>query len=399
MLSRSTRCGDGRPPAEPVYSGVDRMKPDLAGITVVAVEQAVAAPYASSRLADAGARVIKVERPEGDFARQYDRSVRGQSAYFLWLNRGKESVCIDLKRGSERELLQALINQADVFIHNLKPGLLADLGYGAASLRAKLPRLIGCEITGFGLNGPFSDLKAYDLIVQGESGLCEITGNAAGPARVGVSVCDIAAGMNAHAAILQALFARERSGEGCWIEISLFDSVGDWMNVPLLHYRYAGAAPKRIGVNHATIAPYGAYTSQDGIKIIFSVQNEREWETFCSIFLQRTELVDNPRFGHNDARVAHRAALDEIIVSVFATMSAEDAMARLKASKLAYGRLNSLDRASSHPHLRSVRQQTSAGDVRVVPPAPIVNGSDSPSFRKSPELGEHTVAIRKEFFG
>jgi crotonobetainyl-CoA:carnitine CoA-transferase CaiB-like acyl-CoA transferase len=374
------------------------VKSDLAGITVIAVEQAVAAPYASSRLADAGARVIKVERPEGDFARQYDRSVQGQSAYFLWLNRGKESVCVDLKRGCDRELLETLISRADVFIHNLKPNLLADLGYGAASLRAKHPRLIGCEITGFGLNGPFSDLKAYDLIVQGESGLCEITGNDAGPARVGVSVCDISAGMNAHAAILQALFARERSGEGCWIEISLFDSIGDWMNVPLLHYRYGGAAPKRVGVNHATIAPYGAYTSGDGTKIIFCVQNEREWVMFCNIFLQRAELVDDPRFGHNDARVAHRAALDEIIVPVFATMAAEDAMARLKASKLAYGRLNSLEQASSHPHLRSVRQQTPAGDIRLVPPAPIVNESGSYSFRKVPELGEHTAAIRKEFF-
>jgi crotonobetainyl-CoA:carnitine CoA-transferase CaiB-like acyl-CoA transferase len=373
------------------------VKADLSGITVIAVEQAVAAPYASSRLADAGARVIKVERPEGDFARQYDRSVRGQSAYFLWLNRGKESVCVDLKRESDRELLQALISGADVFIHNLKPNLLADLGFGAASLRAKHPGLIGCEITGFGLNGPFADLKAYDLIVQGESGLCEITGNAAGPARVGVSVCDIAAGMNAHAAILQALFARQRSGAGCWIEISLFDSIGDWMNVPLLHFRYAGAAPKRVGVNHATIAPYGAYTSRDGTRIIFSVQNEREWEMFCSIFLQRAELIGDPRFGHNDARVAHRASLDEIIVSVFAAMSADDAMARLKASKLAYGRLNPLARASSHPHLRSVRQQTSAGDIRLVPPAPIVNGADWNSFRRPPELGEHTAAIRKEF--
>jgi crotonobetainyl-CoA:carnitine CoA-transferase CaiB-like acyl-CoA transferase len=373
------------------------MKADLAGITVIAVEQAVAAPYATSRLADAGARVIKVERPEGDFARQYDRAVQGQSAYFLWLNRGKESVCVDLKRGGDRELLHALLSRADVFIHNLKPNLLADLGYGAPALRAKYPRLIGCEITGFGLNGPFSDLKAYDLIVQAESGLCEITGNDTGPARVGVSVCDIAAGMNAHAAILQALFAREKSGEGCWIEISLFSSVGDWMNVPLLHYRYAGTAPKRVGVNHATIAPYGAYASGDGVNIIFCVQNEREWGMFCRVFLRRGELLEDPRFSHNDARVANRAALDQIIVSVFATMSAGDAMARLKASNLAYGRLNSVEQASSHPHLRSVPQQTSAGEISMVPPAPIVNGSDSYSFRKVPELGEHTAAIRKEF--
>jgi crotonobetainyl-CoA:carnitine CoA-transferase CaiB-like acyl-CoA transferase len=373
------------------------VKGDLAGITVVAVEQAVAAPYASSRLADAGARVIKVERPEGDFARNYDRRVQGQSAYFLWLNRGKESVCLDLKQESDRDLLHKLLSRADVFIHNLKPNLLAGLGYRASSLRAKHPRLIGCEITGFGLNGPFADLKAYDLIVQGESGLCEITGNEAGPVRVGVSVCDISAGMNAHAAILQALFARERSGEGCWIQISLFDSVGDWMNVPLLHFRYGGSAPKRVGVNHATIAPYGAYASRDGTKIIFSVQNEREWSLFCRIFLLRPELIDEPQFSHNDARVAHRAELDALIIAEFASMSTEDAMARLKASKLAYGRLNSLEQASAHPHLRSVRQETSAGDIRMIAPAPIVNEAEADALRRVPELGEHSAAIRKEF--
>jgi crotonobetainyl-CoA:carnitine CoA-transferase CaiB-like acyl-CoA transferase len=380
--------------------GVDqggRMNRDLAGITVVAVEQAVAAPYASSRLADAGARVIKVERPEGDFAREYDRSVKGQSAYFLWLNRGKESICIDLKRDSDRELLHTLLSRADVFIHNLKPNLLANMGFGSAPLRAKYPRLIGCEITGFGLTGPFADLKAYDLIVQGESGLCEITGNESGPSRVGVSVCDISAGMNAHAAILQGLFARERSGEGCWIQISLFDSIADWMNVPLLHFRYSGTAPKRVGVNHATIAPYGAYESNDGIKIIFSVQNEREWQLFCNVFLRRADLIDEPRFSHNDIRVKHRAELDEIIVSVFAVMNAEEAMARLKAAKLAYGRLNTLERASIHPHLRSVTQETSAGDIRMVPPAPVVNTPSPYSFRAVPMLGEHSAAIREEF--
>jgi len=370
---------------------------DLTGITVVAVEQAVAAPYASSRLADAGARVIKVERPEGDFAREYDRSVKGQSAYFLWLNRGKESVCIDLKQESDRELLHMLLSRADVFIHNLKPNLLAGMGFGGAALRAGYPRLIGCEITGFGLSGPFADLKAYDLIVQGESGLCEITGNEAGPSRVGVSVCDISAGMNAHAAILQALFARERSGEGCWIQISLFDSIADWMNVPLLHFRYSGTAPKRVGVNHATIAPYGAYQSRDGIKIIFSVQNEREWHLFCKMFLQRADLIDDPRFSHNDARVGHRAELDELIEFVFSSMTAEDAMARLKAAKLAYGRLNTLERASTHPHLRSVLQETVAGDISIVPPAPIVNEPGPYFFRRVPALGEHSAAIRDEF--
>jgi crotonobetainyl-CoA:carnitine CoA-transferase CaiB-like acyl-CoA transferase len=370
---------------------------DLAGITVVAVEQAVAAPYASSRLADAGARVIKVERPEGDFARYYDRSVKGQSAYFLWLNRGKESVCIDLKQASDRDLLHSLLSRADVFIHNLKPNLLASMGFGAAVLRAQYPRLIGCEITGFGLTGPFADLKAYDLIVQGEVGLCEITGNEAGPSRVGVSVCDIGAGMNAHAAILQALFARERSGEGCWIQISLFDSIADWMNVPLLHFRYSGSAPKRVGVNHATIAPYGAYQCREGTKIIFSVQNEREWHLFCEIFLLRAALIDDPRFSHNDARVKHRAELDEIIRAVFASTTAEEAMARLKASKLAYGRLNSLECASDHPHLRSVSQNTPAGDIRMVPPAPIVNEPAPYSLRRVPALGEHSAAIREEF--
>jgi crotonobetainyl-CoA:carnitine CoA-transferase CaiB-like acyl-CoA transferase len=373
------------------------MTGDLADITVVAVEQAVAAPYASSRLADAGARVIKVERAEGDFARNYDRSVHGQSAYFLWLNRGKESVCIDLKKTSDLDLLHALLSRADVFIHNLKPNLLAGLGFEAAALRVRYPRLVNCEITGFGLDGPFSDLKAYDLIVQGESGLCEITGTEAGPARVGVSVCDIAAGMNAHAAILQALLARERSGEGCSIQISLFDSVADWMNVPLLHFRYAGTAPRRMGVNHATIAPYGAYETAEGNKIIFSVQNEREWAAFCTRFLGRTDLIADERFAHNDARVANRRALDDVITSAFSEMSEEEAMEALKAANLAYGRLNTLRQAAEHPHLRSMIQAGRNGDIQIVPPAAIVNGQAPSTCRPVPMLGQHSSSIREEF--
>ena len=248
---------------------------DLEGITVVTVEQAVAAPYASGRLADAGARVIKVERPEGDFARRYDTLVRGESAYFVWLNRGKQSICLDLKQDADRGLLRSMVSRADVFIQNLAPGAAARLGFGAEALRQADPRLIVCSISGYGEVGPYRDQKAYDLLIQAESGLCAINGTPEGPARVGVSVCDIAAGMSAHAAILQGLFARERSGEGRAIEVSLYHAMADWMNVPYLQTRYGGRPPGRQGLQHPSIAPYGAYACADGKQLLISIQNER----------------------------------------------------------------------------------------------------------------------------
>lgn len=366
----------------------------LEGVTIVSVEQAVAAPYASSRLADAGARVIKVERPEGDFARNYDTMVEGQSAYFVWLNRGKESIRLDLKTDDDLALLEQLIADADVFIQNLKPGSLDKLGLSLDALRQRHPRLIACEITGFGREGPFSHLKAYDLIVQAEAGLCSITGTPEGPARVGVSVCDIAAGMNAHAAILQALFHRERSGEGASIQISLFDAVADWMNVPVLQLAYAGYETRRAGVNHPTLAPYGAYGCADGKEVVFSVQNDREWVAFCARVLARPELTRADGFADNMARLVNRQALDQIVNRVFSAISSREAMMQLEAAGIACGRLNSVADMASHPHTRKVQVMTPEGPIDIIAPAPIFNGDKSPPLGRVPRLGEHDQVVR-----
>ncbi|MER8376728.1 CaiB/BaiF CoA-transferase family protein [Mesorhizobium sp. M1406] len=371
------------------------MQNSLEGITVVAVEQAVAAPYASSRLADAGARVIKVERPEGDFARNYDKLVRGQSAYFVWLNRGKESVCLDLRLEADRAVLDMLIANADVFIQNLRPGSIEKLGFGSADLRRRFPRLITCDISGFGERGPYSHLKAYDLIVQAETGLCAITGNQQGPARVGVSVCDISAGMTAHSAILQALYHREVIGEGASIQVSLFDAVADWMNVPVLQHDYSSYHTVRAGVKHPSLAPYGAYRCADGKDVIFSVQNDREWVNFCKNFLKQPELIRAPGFADNMERLGHRVQLDEIIERRFSELSCQEAMHELEAAGLAYGRLNEVEDVSNHPHIRRIRVGTPDGIVETIAPAAIFN-SERPTLRPVPALGAHTETVREE---
>lgn len=368
----------------------------LNGITVVAVEQAVAAPYASSRLADAGARVIKVERPEGDFARNYDRLVEGQSAYFVWLNRGKESVCLDLRDDIDRELLEKLVASADVFIQNLKPGSIEKLGFGSAALRSRYPSLITCDISGFGQGGVYSHLKAYDLIVQSESGLCAITGTPDGPARVGVSVCDISAGMTAHSAILQALYARKTTGIGAGIQVSLFDAVADWMNVPILQYDYSEYQTVRAGVNHPSLAPYGAYRCADGKDVIFSVQNDREWVSFCRDFLMQPDLVRRAGFADNMERLGNRAALNEIVQRRFLELTSDEAMQELETAGLAYGRLNDICDLSAHPHLRRVVVDTPGGGVNLIAPAAIYNEMH-PEFRPVPALGAHTQAVQQEF--
>ncbi|MER9732488.1 CaiB/BaiF CoA-transferase family protein [Mesorhizobium sp. M0217] len=371
------------------------MQNSLEGITVVAVEQAVAAPYASSRLADAGARVFKIERPEGDFARNYDKLVRGQSSYFVWLNRGKESVCLDLRLEADREVLDTLIAVADVFIQNLRPGSIEKLGFGSADLRRQYPRLITCDISGFGEKGPYSHLKAYDLIVQAETGLCAITGNQHGAARVGVSVCDISAGMTAHSAILLALYHREVTGEATSIQISLFDAVADWMNVPVLQNDYSAYHTVRAGVNHPSLAPYGAYRCADGKQVIFSVQNDREWVNFCEKFLKRPELTRAPGFADNMERLGHRAQIDEIIERRFSEVSCDEAMRELEAAGLAYGRLNEVADVSNHPHIRRVEVGTPEGTVKTIAPAPIFN-SEHLSLRPVPALGAHTETVREE---
>ncbi len=373
------------------------MQNALAGITVVAVEQAVAAPYASSRLADAGARVIKVERPEGDFARNYDRLVKGQSAYFVWLNRGKESVCLDLSVEEDRAILEELIASADVFLQNLKPGSIRKFGFGSEDLRKRYPRLITCDITGFGDTGELAHLKAYDLIVQAETGLCTITGNRQGPARVGVSVCDISSGMTAHSAILLALFNRERTGEGACIQVSLFDAIADWMNVPVLQHDYSAFETVRAGVNHPSLAPYGAYRCGDGKDVIFSVQNDREWMNFCALLLEKPELTRREGFADNMARLENREELDRIIGERFAVLTSDQAMQALERAGLAYGRLNGIPDVSVHPHVRRVGVSTPEGDIEVIAPAAIFDGERAPQYRPVPAKGADTERIRAEF--
>ncbi|MGI9508827.1 MAG: CaiB/BaiF CoA transferase family protein [Geminicoccaceae bacterium] len=369
---------------------------DLEGIFVVAVEQAVAAPYASGRLADAGARVIKVERPEGDFARRYDELVNGGSAYFVWLNRGKESIRLDLKNDDDRALLGRMVEKADVFIQNLAPGAAGRLGFGSDALRKCFPKLITCSISGYGEDGPYRDQKAYDLLIQAESGLCAINGTPEGPARVGVSVCDIASGMTAHQAILQALFARERTGEGRMIEVSLFHAMADWMNVPYLQYRYGNKAPTRQGLKHPTVAPYGAYACADGKMILISIQNEREWHWLCADVLNQPDLAGDSRFNSNVARVKNRDQLDRRIGEEFARRDREANIERLAAAKIAYGRLSDLDDLSRHPQARFIRVATENGPVELLSPGAVINGC-SEDYGPVPTLGGQDQSLRLEF--
>jgi crotonobetainyl-CoA:carnitine CoA-transferase CaiB-like acyl-CoA transferase len=369
---------------------------DLSGLLVVSVEQAVAAPYAASRLADAGARVIKIEREEGDFARRYDSAVDGESAYFVWLNRGKESVVLDLKDSGDQALLAAMIAKADVFIQNLAPGALQRIGLDPEELRRKHPRLITCSVSGYGEEGPWQHLKAYDLLVQAEAGLAEITGEGDSRARVGVSVCDIAAGMTAFQAILQALIGRSITGQGRHIAVSLFHALADWMNVPYLQYAYGGIYPKRSGLNHPTIAPYGAYPCADGKAVLFSIQNEREWASLCENVLGDATIAADPRFDANVKRVANRPALDAIILGAFAREPREAIIARLEKAKVAYGRVSSLDDLKVHPQNRTMEVDTPAGRKRLLTPGALHDGA-IPQFGPVPALGQHTAAVKAEF--
>jgi crotonobetainyl-CoA:carnitine CoA-transferase CaiB-like acyl-CoA transferase len=372
------------------------MQRDLEGILVVSVEQAVAAPYASSRLADAGARVIKVERPEGDFARGYDDLVHGESAYFVWLNRGKESICLDLKHSADAGLLSRMILEADVFIQNLAPGVIDRLGFAPDKLRAANKRLVTCSISGYGDEGPYRDLKAYDLLVQAESGLSSITGNEHGAARVGVSVCDIAAGMTAFQGIMQALFARERSGEGRHVAVSLYHALSDWMNVPYLQFAYGGKVPERAGLNHPTIAPYGAYPCGDGKALLISIQNEREWAMLCSEVLGDAGIATDPRFTSNTNRVENRPALDTIIHRVFGSSPRETIVEKLERARVAYGRVSTLEDVAAHPQNRYIEVETPTGPVRCLAPGAMFDGK-LPAFGAVPGLGEHSAALTSEF--
>lgn len=372
-----------------------RSSAPLDGVLVLSIEQAVAAPYCSSRLADAGARVIKVERAEGDFARGYDRLVHGESSYFVWVNRGKESLVADLKQADDVALLRRIVARADVFIQNLVPGAAARAGFDSAELRRQYPRLITCDISGYGEDGPYRDMKAYDLLIQCETGLAAITGVPDQPGRVGVSVVDIACGMHAHTGILQALYQRERTGLGSGIAVSLFDSVADWMTVPLLQFDYGGRAPERVGLNHPTIAPYGAFATADGKQVVISIQSEREWRDLCVRVLERSDMAEDPRFESNPKRVAHRPALDDAIGAIFSGWTQGEVTARLKAAKLAFASVNQVSDLSEHPQLRRVSVDSPSGPVELV--APPVRVLDPQTLRPVPALGAHDAAIRQEF--
>ena len=369
---------------------------DLDGLLVISLEQAVAAPYAASRLADAGARVIKVERPEGDFARGYDADANGHSSYFVWLNRGKESVALDLKQPDDLQIFKKMLSKADVFIQNLMPGALDRLGVSMADLRQDDPRLITCDISGYGASGPFAQMKAYDFLVQAEVGLAQITGAPEEPGRVGVSICDIAAGMTAHAAILQALVARAKTGEGRAIEVSLFHALADWMNVPYLQHHYGGREIRRPGLHHPTIAPYGAYRCGDDRMLLISIQNEREWLRLCSDVLDQPDLPQNPKFDSNVHRVKNRTSLDAIMNGVFNQYSIDKIAEKLQAAQIAFGRLNDMDVFTQHPQNRFVSVRTSSGDVQLLSPGAIINGI-LPRLGDVPDLGQHSAAIRAEF--
>lgn len=372
------------------------MRKTLQGLLVVALEQAVAAPYCSSRLAEAGARVIKIERSDGDFARHYDNVACGESAYFVWTNRGKESLVLDIKDVADRALLRRIIDRADVFIQNLAPGAAARAGFDSQQLRESNPRLITVDISGYGESGPYQKMKAYDFLVQCESGLVSINGTAAEPGRVGVSVCDIACGMYAHSAVLEALIARGISGRGAGIKVSLFDSIADWMTVPLLHHDYGGQAPSRVGLNHPSIAPYGAYSCEDGSLLVLSIQSDREWRDFCTAVLQTPEIADDVRFSDNVRRCQNRPALDAQINRVFQSCSREQLIERLQKGNIAFGALNSVADLSLHSQLRRVQVQTPSGPVEMVAP-PVIFCNSEPVLGAVPALGEHSNQLRAEF--
>ncbi|MEU5645327.1 CaiB/BaiF CoA transferase family protein [Streptomyces milbemycinicus] len=372
-------------------------EPPLSGITVVSVEQAVAAPFATRQLADLGARVIKVERPGGgDFARRYDTTVHGESSYFVWLNRSKESLTLDLKSARGRDILGRLLGEADVFVQNLAPGAATRLGLGADALTERHPALIPCTISGYGTSGPWADRKAYDLLVQCQTGLVSLTGNEHGSARVGVSIADIAAGMYAYSGILTALFTRATSGVARPVEVSLFEALAEWLSQPAYYTRHGGTQPPRLGTRHATIAPYGAYPAADGGEVLFSVQNEREWTALCERFLDRPELVDDPRFATGPARVAHRRELDAIVAERFRTLASGEAMELLDAAGIANAGVNSVEQFLGHPVLDARGRWR---DVRIpgaVVPAllpPVDLAGVTPRMDAVPAVGEHTDTI------
>ena len=367
----------------------------LEGLLVVSIEQAVAAPHCTCHLADAGARVIKVERPEGDFARHYDHIVHGESAHFVWLNRGKQSVVLDLGKADDKALLETMLGKADVFVQNLKPGAIAKFGFAAARLRKDYPRLICCSISGYGESGPYAQRKAYDLLVQAESGLSSVTGGPEAPARVGVSVVDIAAGLNAYEAILEALIKRSRTGEGTEISVSMFDAMAEWMTIPLLNQEN-GNPFRRVGLAHPTIAPYGVFKTRDGADILISIQNDREWRVLADKVLGDASLGTHEKFATNPARQQHRSETDAAVAAVFVRHDVESLMQKLAAADIAFARVNDSALLSTHPHLRRIAVHTPSGPTSL-PAPPAQRAEEHRRYGAVPALGEHTEVIKREF--
>ena len=372
----------------------------LDGVTVVSLEQAVAAPFATRQLADLGARVIKVERPGGDFARDYDRTVKGLSAYFVWCNRGKESVVLDLKDQDDRALLDRLLAKADVFVQNLAPGAAERLGLGAEQLRARDPRLVVCGISGYGDRGPYRDKKAFDLLVQCETGLVSLTGTPEAPARAGASMADVAAGMYAYTGVLAALYERERSGVGSAVDVSMLDALGEWLGQPLYTSLYGDVPLTRSGARHPSISPYGHYRAGDGGQVFLSVQSDRDWVALCERVLGRPELVRDARFADNPVRFRNDAELTTILESVFAALSTEELMGRLEQAGIANAQLRSMAEFAEHPQLEARDRWrefgSPAGPLRGLLPPVTVAGREA-AMGRVPALGEHTDAVRAEF--
>jgi itaconate CoA-transferase len=375
------------------------MRP-LDGITVIAFEQAVAAPFATRQLADLGARVIKIERPKvGDFARDYDTTVKGMSSHFVWLNRSKESLTLDLKHSRATPILERLLERADVVIQNLAPGAARRLGLGAELLLPKYPRLIVCDISGYGDNGPYGSRKAYDLLVQAEAGVLSVTGTDDTPSKVGISIADIAAGMYAYSGILTALYQRQKSGKGTCIEVTLLEALAEWMGYPLYYTHFGGTAPSRTGPDHATIVPYGRYQTGDGKSIMLGLQNEREWTIFCEKVLRQPNMAQDPRYDSNSKRAANRSEVNALIAEVFATFTAEQLIERLDASGIANARMNTPDEVWEHPQLKTRDRwramDSPAGLLPTLLPPVTMPGFEA-RIDAVPALGEHTERILSE---
>lgn len=375
------------------------MRP-LDGITIVALEHVIAAPFATRQLADLGARVIKIERPGGgDFARNYDERAQGMSSHFTWVNRSKESLTLDLKQDAALSILKKLLETADVFVQNLAPGAAARMGLSPDALQVINPKLIYCNLSGYGEDGPYRDKKAYDLLIQSEAGLLSITGTAESPSKVGISIADIAAGMYTYTNILAALLQRQKTGKGLVIDISMLEALGEWMGYPMYYSMDGASPPPRTGAAHATIFPYGPYQAGDGKTVMLGLQNEREWALFCEKVLNRPELANDPRFDKNFKRNENRAELGEIILKIFSTLTSEQVIAKLDEAQIANASLNDMHQFWAHPQLKARGRWASVdspkGPISALLP-PGVNNSYQYRMDRIPRVGEHTHTILKE---